>query len=99
MASTIENAIRNSMIIRADAIIPRSMAARIGITATAVQIVPQVPPGHRGRWAHGGRQVLKGFPESGARWVRKALRELPDPLVPRGLLAKQARLARKAPPV
>ena len=85
MASMIGSVIHNSMIIRANATILKNMAARIGSTVSAVRIVHRDPPVHRVRWVRGGRQVLKVFLESEARWARKALKESLVQLVPRVL--------------
>ena len=99
MTLMIESVIHNSMIIRANATIPKSVVARIGITVSAVRIARRDPPVHRARWAPGDGQVLKVFLASEARWVRKARKALLVPSAPRVPQAKPVLLVLKGPRV
>ena len=67
----IESVIHNSMIIRANATIPKSVVARIGITVSAVRIARRDPPVHRELQVRRGLLVLRVLPVKLVPLVRK----------------------------
>lgn len=74
MALIAESVIRNSMIIRANTTIPKSMAARIGITISAVGIAHRDPPVQRASRSPRHPRSQRPSGALGTHWASRSFR-------------------------